>query len=69
MYTCAGEHGVNHCGECKDFPCYLFVSQFDPAHGLKSVFTRAGLLAYRKKVGNEKYIEMAVKLEKVETLD
>jgi hypothetical protein len=45
------------------------VNQFDPAHGPKSVFTRAGLLAYRKKVGNEKYIEMAVKLEKVETLD
>jgi hypothetical protein len=45
------------------------VDQFDPSHGPKSAFTRAGLLAYRKKVGNEKYIEMAVKLEKEETQD
>lgn len=29
----------------------------------KSAFTRAGLLAYRKKAGTEKYIEMIKKLE------
>lgn len=69
VHTCADEQGVTHCGECEDFPCNLFVNQFDPAHGPKSAFTRAGLLAYRKKVGNEKYIEMAVKLEKDELQD
>ena len=63
VYTCAGEHGVNHCGDCEDFPCDLFVHQFDPAHGQKSAFTRAGLLAYRKKGGTQKYIEMIMKLE------
>jgi hypothetical protein len=39
------------------------VNQFDPAHGQKSAFTRAGLLAYRKKVGTQKFIEMCKKLE------
>jgi hypothetical protein len=48
---------------CEDFPCDLFVNQFDPAHGQKSAFTRAGLLAYRKKEGTQKFIEMCKKLE------
>jgi tRNA 2-selenouridine synthase SelU len=42
------------------------VNQFDPAHGQKSVFTRAGLLAYRKRVGTQKFIEMSEKLDKDE---
>ena len=29
----------------------------------KSAFTRAGLLAYRKKAGKDRYIEMIKKLE------
>ena len=63
LFACAEEKGVDHCGDCKDFPCELFVNQFDPAHGQESVFTRAGLRAYRKKAGTEKYIEMIKKLE------
>jgi hypothetical protein len=51
------------CGECKAFPCDLFVRQFNPAHGPKNAFTRTGLVAYRKKAGTEKYIDMVVKLE------
>jgi hypothetical protein len=39
---------------------------FDPAHGQKSVFTGAGLLAYRRKVGTQKFIEMSEKLDKDE---
>lgn len=66
LYTCAGEHGVSHCGDCEDFPCDLFVDQFDPSHGRKSAFTRAGLLAYRKKAGTEKYIEIIMKIEEEE---
>jgi len=64
LHACARKHRVNHCADCEDFPCELFVNQFDPAHGQKSAFTRAGLLAYRKKAGTEKYIEMVNKLEK-----
>jgi hypothetical protein len=63
VYACAEEHRVNHCGDCEAFPCDLFVDQYDPSHGPKSAFTRAGLLAYRKKAGNQKYIEIAMKLE------
>jgi hypothetical protein len=49
---------------CEGFPCDLFVDQFDPAHGQKSVFTRAGLLVYRKRVGAQKFVEMSEKLDK-----
>jgi hypothetical protein len=48
------------------FPCDLFVDQFDPAHGQKSAFTRAGLLAYRKRVGTQKFVAMSEKLEQEE---
>ena len=64
LHACARKHRVNHCADCEDFPCELFVNQFDPAHGQKSAFMRAGLLIYRKKAGTEKYIEMVNKLEK-----
>lgn len=63
LYACVKSKGENHCGDCQDFPCDLFVNQFDPAHGQTSVFTRAGLLIYRKKFGPEKYIEIVRKLE------
>ena len=66
LYMCANEHGVYHCGNCEDFPCDLFIQQFDPAHGQKSAFTRAGLLVYRRKAGNQKFIEMSEKLDKDE---
>ncbi|UCH36990.1 MAG: DUF3795 domain-containing protein [Candidatus Bathyarchaeota archaeon] len=62
IFKCSGEREVIHCGVCDDFPCLVFVKQFDPEHGQKSVFTRAGLLAYRKKAGTKKYLEMIKKL-------
>jgi hypothetical protein len=63
LYACA-KGRVEHCGMCEDFPCDIFVNQFDPAHGQKSAFTRAGLLAYRRKVGTQKFIEMSERLQK-----
>jgi len=63
LYACSTEHEAEHCGLCHEFPCELFVNQFDPEHGQKSVFIRAGLLAYRKKAGPQKYIEMVKKLK------
>ena len=50
-------------GVCEQFPCDLFVDQFDPTHGRKNAFTRAGLLAYRKRVGTQKFIGISKKLE------
>ncbi|MCW4051856.1 MAG: DUF3795 domain-containing protein [Candidatus Bathyarchaeota archaeon] len=66
LFACVEEKGVDHCGSCRDFPCELFVNQFDPAHGRKSAFTRAGLLAYRKKAGTDKFIEIIKKVEEEE---
>ena len=63
LFACAKKHSVNHCGECPEFPCDLFVNQFDPAEGPKSAFMRAGLLAYRKKAGTDKYLEAVEKLD------
>ena len=63
VYQCAADHGVAHCGVCEAFPCDRFVDQFDPAHGQRSVFTRAGLLAYRKRAGTDKYIEVVRRLQ------
>jgi len=62
LYACVGSHEVEHCGLCNEFPCDLFVDQYDPEHGQESAFTRAGLLAYRTKAGTKKYIEMTKKL-------
>lgn len=63
VYACSKEREVSHCGECPEFPCEVFVNQFDPSHGQRSSFTRAGLLIYRKKVGAEKFIDMVKKIE------
>jgi hypothetical protein len=66
LFSCAVKHGVNHCGECADFLCDLFADQFDPSHGQESAFTRGGLLAYRRKAGTAKYVQMAKKLAEEE---
>ncbi len=63
VYACATKHEIEHCGLCRDFPCDLFIEQFDPEHGQKSAIFRAGLLAYRKKAGTEKYLEMVKKTD------
>jgi hypothetical protein len=61
-YSCVAEHGVEHCGLCDEFPCDKFMGMYDPEHGQKSSITRAGLLAYRAKHGDEKAIELARKM-------
>ena len=40
VYSCSTEHDVEHCGLCKDFPCSLFIGQFDPEHGQKNTIFR-----------------------------
>jgi hypothetical protein len=65
VYACAAKHNVEHCGLCPEFPSDLLIGQFDPENGPKSAFVRAGLLAYRKKHGTGKYVEMVTKLKNV----
>ena len=67
LYACTKNHKVEHCGTCEEFICDLFVDQYDPSHGQKSAFERAGLLVYLKKFGPQKFIEMSKKLHEEET--
>lgn len=67
LYACATEQNVPHCGACAEFPCDLFINQYDPSHGPESAFTRAGLLAYRHKAGSKKYIAAVMRLKREST--
>jgi hypothetical protein len=64
LYACVTKHSVEHCGLCADFPCDFFIEHFDPSNpeGQRNAVTRAGLLAYRKKHGNKKWLELHKKL-------
>jgi len=66
LYACAAAREVEYCGLCTEFPCDLFANQFDPEHGQSSAFTRAGLLAYRKKAGTKKFVEIPRRLRNEE---
>jgi len=66
LHACVKDR-VEHCGACEEFPCDLFVESFDPAHGQKSAFTRAGLLMYRRRAGTQRFVEMSERLKEEET--
>jgi hypothetical protein len=55
--TCVRERNVEHCGLCQEFPCDIYLSQYDPAQGIWRVFYRAGQLVYRKKIGTQAWLE------------
>jgi hypothetical protein len=61
-FTCVEEHGIEHCGLCGEFPCDRFIDMFDPSQGQVSSVIRAGLLAYRRKYGDRKAVELARKI-------
>ena len=65
-YSCFEEHGVEHCGLCNEFPCDKFIETYDPSHGLESAVTRAGILAYRAKHGDEKAIALVRRIQRSE---
>ncbi len=53
-YICAEKRGVEHCGQCDDFPCIDFMERYDPDEGPINAVIRAGILAYRERHGDEK---------------
>jgi len=55
-YACATEKKVEHCGECGEFPCSLFLNQYSRELGPWRVFYKAGQLLYRKKIGKREYL-------------
>lgn len=40
----------------------MFMDSYDPEHGQESAILRAGLLAYRRRAGTEKYLELIKRL-------
>jgi len=56
-YACTREMHVEHCGECRKFPCRRFLSQYSRQLGRWRVFYKAGQLVYRKKVGTEAWVK------------
>ncbi len=66
LYACAESKGVSHCGLCATFPCELFIDQYDPNNpeGPRNAVTRAGILAYRRRFGDEKTLALMRKILK-----
>jgi hypothetical protein len=60
VYDCAARHAVAHCGQCVEFPCETFIDQYDPnnSEGPRNAVTRAGILAYRSKHGDQKTLAL-----------
>jgi len=56
VWQCAEKHEVEHCGNCSDFPCSEFLSWYDPDRGVVTSLRRAGLLALRKRIGEEAWV-------------
>jgi len=57
IWECATRRGVDHCGVCGDFPCDIFFTWYNPSRGVVGILRRIGLLAFRKKVGDEAWVK------------
>jgi hypothetical protein len=55
------EKKVEHCGECGEFPCSLFLNQYSRELGPWRVFYKAGQLVYRKKIGTAAWVDEKAK--------
>ncbi len=66
LYTCVSKRGIEHCGLCADFPCDFQIGYFDPDNpeGQRNAVVRTGLLAYRKKHGSRKWLDLVKKTPK-----
>ncbi len=53
VWECAADNGVEHCGLCEEFPCEMFLGWYSRRRGIITVLRRAGLLALRKRIGDE----------------
>ena len=64
LYSCIESKGVDHCGVCSDFPCHDLINHYNKnnPHGQRNAATRAGVLAYRSKHGDERALELLKKL-------
>ncbi|MEM1557592.1 MAG: DUF3795 domain-containing protein [Thermoproteota archaeon] len=65
VWWCVEKRGVGHCGNCEDFPSGDFLNWYDPARGIVTSLRRAGLLALRKRIGDNAWVKW-VKEKKIE---
>lgn len=62
IYACAvTKHGLEHCGECEEFPCETFTSLRDPSMSdeeyRKSLWNRQVSLESRAVIGTPAWLE------------
>ena len=56
-YACTVEKGVEHCGQCRGFPCKIFLNQYSRQLGPWRGYYKAGQLVYRNKIGTERWVK------------
>jgi hypothetical protein len=66
IWKCTSGKKLEHCGECKEFPCKIFLNWYDPKNGKKSVLPYISLLLIRKKLGTEEWVKW-VKIHKAKS--
>ena len=52
VWSCAYIRKVEHCGVCDEFPSEVFLDCYSRRRGITTVLRRAGLLALRRKIGD-----------------
>jgi hypothetical protein len=53
VWACAKRKGATHCGLCEEFPSDTYLDCYSRRRDIITVLRRAGLLALRKKMGDE----------------
>lgn len=53
VWACAKKMEVKYCGLCEEFPSETYLDCYSRRRGIITVLRRAGLLALRKKIGDE----------------
>jgi hypothetical protein len=67
VFECRTRKKLVHCGLCKQFPCQLLATHYDPDNpeGQRNAVVRTGILAYRARHGDDKALELFRKIRKV----
>jgi hypothetical protein len=62
IYACVAKKKIEHCAECKEFPCKKFLDWYNPTIGFfRSALARTGSLFLRRKIGTERWKKLILK--------
>ena len=53
VWACTAKKEALHCGLCDEFPSPVYLDCYSRRRGITTVLRRAGLLALRKKIGDD----------------